>query len=460
MSDGVDVVVLGGGPCGLAAATALARQGRRVQIFERNHFGGPRVGESFGPEIVESLRDLGALDEFLTLDKIPFRGVQSAWGTENLLDRPSIVHPLGDGFHVDRALFDALLVRHATHCGVGLHEEMGVASIVPTNDSWLLHWPNGRQIEARFILDASGRGAPAGTRAFPDRHWVACDRAVGIVTRLAPPAGREFEPELLIETAEIGWWYVALQPGPALLCVLITDADLIGANHRQELPTRWLDALQETRHVRALCADAKPIDGPRVVRADTGFLWPNHGPGWRAVGDAAFSSDPLSGDGVVRGLSDAIIAARDVHSLLATDPPMELRALTKQAPLDARIPGYLDLKQKYYRMENRWPNALFWKRRHGLDWQSARIALDPRVFLRTANHNPDAQLLAPIEGLLPPRVLRSILDQCRQSRPAHVVLHQLRTAAPLGDRRLLIALQELVARGVLVLDGQTEPNAA
>lgn len=455
MNDSFEVVVLGGGPCGLAAATALAMHGRKVAIFERNRFGGPRVGETFGPEIVTSLRELGILDEFTNLEKIPFRGVQSAWGAESLLARPSIVHPLGEGFHVDRAVFDALLVRHAARNRVALHEDMGVATIAAMNDQWQLNWPNGRQVAARFLLDASGRGAPAGTRGFPERHWVACDRAVGIVTRLAPPTGREFAPELVLETAELGWWYVALQPGPILLCVLITDADLIGAHHRHTLPSRWANALQETRHVRALCADAKPIDGPRVVRADTGFLWPNQGSSWRAVGDAAFASDPLSGDGLVRGLSDAINAAHDVHALLSGDRPMN-HSLAKK--LDDKIPAYLDRRHKYYRIEKRWPDALFWRRRHGLDWPSTPITLDPRVLLRASSQDIDVHIVAPIEGLLPPRVLRAAVERCRQSTPAHEVLHHVRTAAPLGDRRLLIALQELVSRGVLVTDRQTLQN--
>jgi flavin-dependent dehydrogenase len=451
VNDSFDVVVLGGGPCGLAAATALAMHGRRVGVFERTHFGGPRVGETFGPEISSTLRELGVFDDFLALDKIPFRGVQSAWGTNELVDRPSIVHPLGEGFHVDRALFDALLARHAAARGVSLFNDVGVASIESIDSGWQLSWPKGLHVDARFVVDASGRGAPAGARRFAERHWVACDRAVGVVMRLSPPVGRELVPELLIETAELGWWYVALQPGPVLLCVLLTDADLIGTNHRAELPSRWQSALDATQHVRALCADAKPIDGPRIVRADTGFLMPNHGRAWRAVGDAAFASDPLSGDGIARGLSDAIETARMVDEYLAGK---EAAAHESAQTIDKRIPAYLDRRGQYYRMEQRWPEALFWKRRHAIDWKSAPITLDPRAVLRSEGGEPDVHALAPIEGFIPPRVIRAALERCRNPSPAHEVLGHLRTMAPLGDRRLLVALQELVSRGVLVLDGR------
>jgi flavin-dependent dehydrogenase len=447
-----DVVVLGGGPCGLAAATALAMRGRRVGVFERNHFGGPRVGETFGPEIATTLRELGVFDDFLAIDKIPFRGEQSAWGGNELVDRPSIVHPLGEGFHVDRALFDALLAQHAREKGVSLFDEIGVASIESTPSGWRLSWPMGLHADARFVIDASGRGAPAGARGFPERHWVACDRAVGIVTRLSPPPDREFAPELLIETVELGWWYVALQPGPVLLCVLITDADLIGANHRAELPFRWQSAFETTAHVRALCAEAKIIDGPRIVRADTGFLLPNHGRGWRAVGDAAFATDPLSGDGIARGLADALETARSVDETLASNDGAPDGPLPS---MDKRVPAYLDRRQQYYRMEQRWPNALFWTRRHAVDWQSAPILLDPRAYLRSSGSDPDVFTIAPIEGFVPPRILRALLERYKTAIPAHEALGYLRSIAPLGDRRLLMALQELVSRGLLVADKPT-----
>jgi len=447
VTDSFDVVVLGGGPCGLAAAAALARRNLRVGVFERNGFETPRVGETLGPEIASSLREIGVWEDFAALENIPFRGVRSAWGAESLVDRPSIFHPLGEGFHVDRARFDALLWRHAQNVGVSLHEHVGIAHIEASAGKWQLTWPDGRSAKARFILDASGRGAPAGARWFSERRWIACDRAIGIVTRLEPPQNRHFDPELLIETAEIGWWYVALQPGPTLLCVLMTDVDLIGANHRAELPKQWKVAFEATRHVRELCADATILDNPRIVRADTGFSLPNRGSAWRTIGDAAFASDPLSGDGIARGLADAIVAARDIEALLASSSPINLHSSRE---LDKRIPKYLDTRCRYYRIETRWPEALFWKRRHGVDWQTAAITLDPRVLLRTSELEFDIHANAQIEGLIPPRVIRMTLQRCKQARPAHEVLAFVKNNFPLEDRRLLIALQELVATGMLV----------
>src|SRR5262249_23052544 len=106
-----DVVVVGGGPAGLAVAGALRRRGRSVVVFERTTYEGARVGETLGGEVGALLRSLGAWDALADLfaGQVPFRAVRSAWGSPNLEERSSMLHPLGEGWHVDRARFDAKL---------------------------------------------------------------------------------------------------------------------------------------------------------------------------------------------------------------------------------------------------------------------------------------------------------------------------------------------------------------
>ncbi|MRG92741.1 FAD-dependent oxidoreductase [Polyangium spumosum] len=441
-----DVVVLGGGPAGLAAAIALSERGRSVVVLERGRLGRQRVGETFGPEIAPLLQKLGVWNDFTAEAVVPFRGVRSAWGSEELATRSSIVHPLGEGFFVDRVRFDVILADAAARHGAVLREEMGVATIEEAPWGVSVHAREGVEVRCKFLVDATGRGAPAGAVGSHVRRWVACDRAIAIALRMTPPAGRDVEPELLIESAEEGWWYVAPQPGQRLLFVLVTDADLVGAAYRPEPLERFRAALERTRHVRGLFEGCTIEEPPRVARADTGMLVPGRGARWCAVGDALVAGDPLSGDGVSRGIRSAIEAAADIDRALVEGADVLPAPATDVA---AFLEGHLDRRARYHEMEARFPEALFWKRRQPFDWRSAPITLDPRVILQWNGREPDPRAIASIEALVPPKALASTLDFLRTPRPAHEALAALRSAAPLGDRRLLLGLQALAVVGIL-----------
>ena len=446
MTNRLDVVVLGGGPAGLAAAITLAARGRSVAVLERGRLGRPRVGETFGPEIEPLLGALGVWEVFQAEACVPFRGVRSAWGSEELAARSSIVHPLGEGFHVDRARFDAMLASAAAGHGAVLREEMGVPTIEEVAGGYRVLAREDVEVQCKFLVDASGRGAPAGAVGSSVRRWVACDRAVALVARMTPPEGRDVEPELLIESAEEGWWYVAPQPGRKLLFVLVTDADMVATANRTDPLERFRSALERTKHVRALSEGCTIEEPPRVVRADAGMLLPGRGERWCAVGDALVAGDPLAGDGVVRGFRTAIEAATDIDRALAEGASVLPAAATDAA---AFLATHLDRRGRYYSMEPRFSEGLFWMRRQAIDWQAEPITLDPQATLQWDGREPEVGVIAPVEALLPPRVIHAVLDFLRTPRAAHEALAVLRTAAPLGDRRLLVGLEGLVALGIV-----------
>ncbi|MDI1450545.1 FAD-dependent oxidoreductase [Polyangium sp. 6x1] len=450
MTDIHDVVVLGGGPAGLAAAIALAGRGHRVVVLERGRLERPRVGETFGPEIEPLLATLGVGEAFRAEACVPFRGVRSAWGSAEIATRSSIVHPLGEGFHVDRARFDAMLASAAALNGAVLREETGAPTIEEAAGGFRVLSREGDEYRCRFLVDASGRGAPAGAIGSSVRRWVACDRAIAIVVRMKPPAGRDVEPELFLESAEEGWWYVAPQPGQTLLFVLLTDPDLWTTTHRMDPLGRFRQALARTNHVQALAEGCTVDEAPRMVRADTGMLLPGRGARWCAVGDALVAGDPLAGDGVTRGLRSAIEAAADIDRALSTGAEALSAPATDPAVF---LAGHQDRRGRYYSMERRFSEALFWKRRQAVDWQTEVISLDPRTMLRWDGREPDAHVIAPVESLVPPKAIASLLDLLRSPRPAHEALAALRASAPLGDRRLLVGLEGLVALGILVPTG-------
>jgi flavin-dependent dehydrogenase len=435
-----DVVVLGGGPAGAAAATALRRLHRTVALFEPSSFDRLRAGETLGAEVQTLLTALG-LNRTGAPASVPFRAVRSAWGAPDLVERSLITHPLGDGWHVDRARFDEYVVHEAAAAGVSVRLQCGRCEVKRTSDGFAVSPATGEGAVGRWLVDASGRGAPVST-ALGESRWMQFDRLVGLPGRMALPAGRTADPELLLEADEHGWWYSAPQPDGTLLVALMTDADLPVARGQTGLTERWSAALANTVHTRDRAAGATLTAPVHAVRADSGLLLPDHGRGWHAVGDAAMSRDPLAGNGVAHALRSAIAAAQIDRTLDGDESPVLNSAV--------RFSEYLDQRARYYLAETRWPSALFWIRRRPPDWARAAITLDPEAMLRWDGAERRAEDLAVVESLLPRRAITEVLEALRTPAPAHNALQILRSHAPLGDRRLLVALQSLVERASLV----------
>jgi flavin-dependent dehydrogenase len=443
-----DVLVLGGGPAGLATGIALSRLGRSVVVLERTRYERPRAGETFAGGLRLLLQAIGAWDEFPSIEPIPFRGVRSSWGAPELSEHSSAFQPFEDGWHVDRARFDRLLVRCAERAGVVVEQGAGSCSLTWSEGRWRARPEAGDEVSGRLLVDASGRGAPASALHIVDRRWRRADRQIALLGTMTKPA-RAIEPTLLLEAVEDGWWYSVPQPEGALLAVLVTDGDLLPARGRSALAEHFSVRLGRSVHTAERAAGATLSAQPWIVRSDSGLLVPDRGRAWRAVGDAAMACDPLAGDGVLRALRAAIEAAPEIDRQLA-DPDA---APTDAETMPDRFRAYLELRGRYYQREARWPDSPFWARRRPIDFQAAPLFLDPLRVLQWDGAPLPRERVAPVEGLIPLYALRALLARLRNPMPAHQALAFLRSAAPVGDRQLLVGLQQLVALGCLSPDG-------
>lgn len=436
-------MVLGGGPAGIAAAADLHREGLSVVLLEKRPAGSPRVGETLGAEVGPLLERLGMWElaaPFLAGGR-PFTLVRSAWGSAELDERPSILHPLGAGFHLDRAPLDEALLEALAKRGVEVH--LGVAPKVArdSDGGFRVIWQGGEVVADRLV-DATGRGEGPAV-ALGLARWVALDRQVALVASYEP----DEDPSLMLEALPEGFFYSA-PVGESLVVAWVTDADLL-TRHGRGRATRFERALAASVLTRERVGGRPLRHGPFAHRSESGYLLPDQGEGWCAVGDAAHSTDPLGGQGVARGLASGLEAVAKLSG----------------GPTRARDLGrYLDTRGRYYALEARFSDETFWKRRrptdpdgNACDWREVELTLSPETRLsgrlsdERSPSRPGARSIDPAaEAWLPLDALAWLAEL--EAMPAHEVMTGLLSHTGLEPKRLLVALQWLVAAGALRAD--------
>lgn len=372
-----DVAVIGAGPAGAIAALTAARLGVRVELLEASRYDQFRVGETLSPAAGQVLRRLKLPWDLVSAAATPSFGNRSIWGDAEERSSSFIFNPFGDGWHIDRTRFDALLAKTAARAGARLRLGVKVLAGTERDDGdWelRLQGPEAAPVglRARAVLLATGR------RAVLARAWGARvtrdDRLVAIIARF--PIADGAAGYTSVEAVRDGWWYVAALPQGDAVVVFICDADICHAKSyaQREVFERALGATTSTQ---ARLADRRLTNDPVVCSAASHLLRrPNQAARWMACGDAAIAVDPLSASGLLRSFRTGEAAGfAVVERLGGNDGPARLY----DALLEEEYNAYLMERRENYRQEQRWPDAPFWRRRHRGNDATNREAQDERT---------------------------------------------------------------------------------
>jgi flavin-dependent dehydrogenase len=357
------VAVFGGGPAGTATALALARLGCSAIVIERTYYDTVRIGETLPPIVCSLLARLGVWKEFLTQNHCRSFGIHSAWGQAELYPNDFIFNPYGSGWHVDRARFDAMLAQAAENAGVQVFRGAQLISAQERSGSrWRVEiGAKEKQLgcNTQFLVDATGRASTIARKLGASRR--SYDRLIGVVAFFTPDS-RGLAPNnaTLVEAVQDGWWYSALLPDGQIVVAFMTDADIYARASRN---SRYYlkEQLQKTEHTKVRLCGWTPTSVPQVVSANSSRLDKTLGKTWLAVGDAAMAFDPLSSQGIYKALETGLQAVQAIYDRLSGDAEAFFKYAVKR---EEHFDRYLAARAYYYSKEKRWPDSLFWKRRH------------------------------------------------------------------------------------------------
>jgi len=151
-----DVVVVGGGPAGLAAAIVAADLGASVLVLEQRPLPADKAcGEGLLPPAVRALERLGVLGELAPDACRPFAGIRFVQP-----DDASAVLPLpSGGLGVRRTALVEAMARRARSLGAVIADRTPVGGVERTAAGAVIHTARG-DIHARLVVAADGLHSP------------------------------------------------------------------------------------------------------------------------------------------------------------------------------------------------------------------------------------------------------------------------------------------------------------
>jgi len=315
-----DILILGAGPAGCAAAISARLAGMSVTLLQARHAPHRVPGETLHPGVETLFKSLGVWETVLDQRFHRHRGI---WRDEVDGQRRFEAYGSDDsgpwlGFQVDRAILNRILQSRTEDLGGNILRVSKLDRVVVNGDRSVTGVSaDGKVCTSRFVLDATGRHA-----------WLA--GRLGLI-----PESTE-RPQRI----RFGWSRI---PVPELDSQPLFQMRRDGWN--------WLSPLGDGR-----CAWVKLRRGSTFRGLD--YSWRIFracaGPGYFLLGDAACLMDPSAANGVLRAVMSGMYA---VHLFSAAERG---RATPGQAAAEYKswVAGLFDQTRKeLHAAETSWSQA-------------------------------------------------------------------------------------------------------
>lgn len=317
--------MLGSGPAGSTAARELAKAGVDVLVIEKASFPRFQIGESFLPFNLELLQDLGLEEHLRRRPHVIKRGAEFGFG--NTLSTTlfhfdlSLVGKGTGSFNIVRSEFDQMLQEAAVESGAKLHQATVKQIIKLADGSVELLLTDGREVHAKYLVDATGQSSIVGKHLKLKAH--AKDSHLRKVAYFSHFTGvkrlKGYNQGMLsVVMCDEGWFWIIPLNETTTSIGLVIDVDASKKINAMGVPSdQMLDwAIKRTPLMVSRMENAQ---GTRAneVRGDFSYRCPPYaGEGFFLIGDAALFLDPVFSTGVCLGMYQGAEVAKYLTNIL------------------------------------------------------------------------------------------------------------------------------------------------
>jgi 1H-pyrrole-2-carbonyl-[peptidyl-carrier protein] chlorinase len=357
-----DVIIVGGGPAGATMGSYLSMAGIKNLILEGHNQPRPHVGESLVLSTMRVFAEIGFLD---TMEREGFvKKHGAAWrdfkGKEAALHFSEFRQEGIDRdytYHVDRAKFDLLLLKHAQSLGSEIHQGVQVKRVNFEGD-WAVGVRAkfaGQEIDipSRVVVDASGRQTLLGRQ---------------LKLKQNDPIFNQYAVHGWFENVERGddtrtadyihIYFLPVKRGWAWQIPITDKITSVGVVAEREVfqqyksdSQRYFDTyVQSNTGLARAMAGAVRVNDFKTEGDYSYILDKFCGNGYLMIGDAARFVDPIFSSGVSVAMHSARFAAETIRSALEAGDVSEAALKPYERTLRGGVEIWYEFIRLYYKL--------------------------------------------------------------------------------------------------------------
>ena len=283
-----DVVIVGGGPVGLAAAIAARMRGLEVLVADRDH---PPIDKACGEGVMpEGVAALAALGVAASGYGRPFHGIRFCEADLSAEGR----FPAGCGLGIRRPVLHQLLVDRAAEAGVAMRWGENVSSVGPGRVDLC-----GQTVACRWVVGADGLESQV-------RRWAG----------FRPPSRKRrrigmrhhFRARPWTDLVEVHW-----RTNCQAYVTPVSSDEICIAILARKPEGRLVHSIRQFPELCRRLDGAEPIGSVRGGTSVSDRMRSVVRNGFALVGDASGSVDAVTGEGLSLGFRQAIALAEAIE---------------------------------------------------------------------------------------------------------------------------------------------------